>query len=107
MDKTGVGDAVVDELETIRVGSVNGVFFTEAEKENMLNRLKLLMKKKLLKIPGDDRQLITQMNEQQYEYLQPKTAQERIHLKFKHPSIVIIVSLFRNLYFSSINVRAI
>jgi|GEM_PF-3136420 phage FluMu gp28-like protein len=57
MDKTGVGDAVVDELETIRVGSVNGVFFTEAEKENMLNRLKLLMEKKLLEIPGDDRQL--------------------------------------------------
>jgi hypothetical protein len=25
------------------------------------------------------------MNEQQYEYLQPKTAQERIHLKFWHP----------------------
>lgn len=66
VDKTGMGDAVADELETIRVGSVNGVFFTEAEKENMLNRLKLLMKKKLLKIPGDDRQLITQINEQQY-----------------------------------------
>ncbi|HVP16738.1 MAG TPA: hypothetical protein VMT42_05170 [candidate division Zixibacteria bacterium] len=25
------------------------------------------------------------MNEQQYEYLQPKTARKRIHLKFWHP----------------------
>jgi len=29
--------------------------------------------------------LIAQMNEQQYEYLQPKTAREHIHLKFWHP----------------------
>jgi hypothetical protein len=43
------------------------------------------MEKKLLKIIGDDKALIAQMNEQQYEYLQPKTAQERIHLKFWHP----------------------
>ena len=42
---------------------------TETEKENRL----------------DDKTLIAQMNEQQYEYLQPKTAQERIHLKFWHP----------------------
>jgi len=28
---------------------------------------------------------IAQINEQQYEYLKPKTAQERIHLKFWHP----------------------
>jgi phage FluMu gp28-like protein len=85
VDKTGVGDAVVDELETIQVGNVNGVFFTEAEKENLLNRLRLLMEKNLLKIPGDDQQLITQMNEQQYEYQEPKTTRERIHLKFWHP----------------------
>jgi hypothetical protein len=51
----------------------------------MLNHLKMLMEKNLLKIPGDYQQLITQMNEQQYEYLQPKTARERIHLKFWHP----------------------
>lgn len=40
---------------------------------------------KQLNIQGTDRQLITQINEQQYEYLKPNTAQERIHLKFKHP----------------------
>jgi hypothetical protein len=85
VDKTGVGDAIVDELERIYVRNIRGVFFTDVEKENMLNNLKLLMEKKLLKILGDDKQLIVQINEQQYEYLQPKTAQERIHVKFRHP----------------------
>jgi len=85
VDKTGIGDAIVDELEEIEVPNIKGVFFTEAEKENMLNYLKPLMEKHKLKILGDDAQLITQTNEQQYEYLRPKTAQERIHLKFWHP----------------------
>jgi hypothetical protein len=85
IDKTGIGDAIVDEMERIDVRNIQGVFFTDVEKENMLNHLKLLMEKKLLKIPGDDKQLIAQINEQQYEYLQPKTVQERIHLKFRHP----------------------
>jgi hypothetical protein len=85
VDKGGIGDAVVDELQRIHIRSVEGIFFTDAEKENMLNNLKLLMEKKLLKILGDDKQLIAQMNEQQCEYTQPKTAQERIHMKFWHP----------------------
>jgi len=85
VDKTGVGDAVVDELQRIYVRNIQGVFFTDIEKEDMLNHMKLLMEKKQLKILGDDKQLIAQINEQQYEYLQPKTAQERIHLKFWHP----------------------
>ena len=51
----------------------------------MLNDVKLLMEKKRLKIAGDDKTLIMQLNEQEYAYLQPRTAQERIHLKFWHP----------------------
>lgn len=85
VDKTGIGDAVVDELENLDVSNVVGVFFTDAEKENMLNYLKLVMEKKLLRINGEDKQLIAQINEQQYEYLKPSTAQERIHIKFYHP----------------------
>ena len=85
VDKTGVGDAVVDELENIDIPDVKGVFFTDVEKENMLNYLKLLMEKKQLQIRGEDKQLIAQINEQQYEYLKPNTAQERIHLRFRHP----------------------
>jgi hypothetical protein len=85
VDKSGVGDVVVDELNGINIRALEGVLFTDVEKENMLNNLKLLMEKKLLKIVGDDTALIAQINEQQYEYMQPKTAQERIHLKFWHP----------------------
>ena len=85
VDKGCIGDAVIDELNNIQIPAVEGVFFTDTQKENMLNNLKLLMEKKLLKIAGDDKTLIAQINEQQYEYLQPKTAQERIHLKFWHP----------------------
>lgn len=86
VDKTGIGDAIVDELSALEIPNVKGIFFTDMEKETMLNYLKLLMEKRVLKILGDDKQLISQMNEQQYEYLKPKTAQERIHLKFWHPS---------------------
>ena len=78
VDKTGVGDAVVDELENIDIPDVKGVFFTEVEKENMLNYLKLLMEKKQLQIRAEDKELMVQINEQQYEYIKPKTAQERI-----------------------------
>jgi phage FluMu gp28-like protein len=85
VDKTGIGDAVVDEFENLDVQDVKGVFFTDAEKENMLNYLKLLMEKRQLGIQGSDKQLIAQINEQQYEYLKPSTAQERIHIKFRHP----------------------
>jgi len=67
VDKSGIGDAIVDELNSIHIRAVEGVFFTDVEKENMLNNLKLLMEKKLLKIVGDDKALITQINEQQYE----------------------------------------
>ena len=85
VDKTGIGDAVVDELDDIGIPEVKGVFFTDIEKENMLNYLKLLMEKKQLKLQGSDKQLIAQINDQQYEYLKPDTAQERIHIKFYHP----------------------
>jgi hypothetical protein len=85
VDKGGIGDAIVDELRRANIYGVEGIFFTDVEKESMLNTLKLLMEKRVLKITADDKALITQINEQQYEYLQPKTAQERIHLKFWHP----------------------
>jgi hypothetical protein len=85
VDKTGIGDAVVDELEAAEIPEVRGVFFTDAEKENMLNYLKLLMEKRQLRINGEDRQLVAQVNEQEYEYLRAGTARERLHLKFWHP----------------------
>jgi phage FluMu gp28-like protein len=85
IDKTGVGDPVVDELANTSIPEVKGIFFTDVEKENMLNYLKLLMEKKLLQIRAADKELMVQMNEQQYEYIRPGSAQERLHLHFHHP----------------------
>ncbi|MBE0512826.1 hypothetical protein IBX38_07230 [Candidatus Bathyarchaeota archaeon] len=85
VDKTGVGDALVDEIQEIGIQNTEGLFLTDRWKEEIFTHLKLLMEHKRLSIPGDDAQLITQINEQQYEYLKPRTAQERIHLKFWHP----------------------
>jgi len=85
VDKTGVGDVIVDEMHEIGIPDVEGLLFTDRSKEEILTYLKLLMEQKKLGILADDAELISQMNEQQYEYLQPKTARERIHLKFWHP----------------------
>ena len=85
VDKTGVGDAIVDEIDEIGIPNVKGLVFTDRSKEEIFTYLKLLMEQKKLSILPDDAELISQMNEQQYEYLQPKTARERVHLKFWHP----------------------
>jgi len=86
VDKTGVGDAIVDELQQIGIQNTQGLFLTDRWKEEIFTHLKLLMEQKKLNILPDDTQLITQINTQQYQYLKPKTAQERIHLKFWHPT---------------------
>jgi len=86
IDKTGVGDAVVDEMKNINLPNVEGLFLTDRWKEEIFTYLKLLMEKKHIALLGDDMQLISQINEQQYEYFKPKTAQQRIHLKFWHPT---------------------
>jgi len=85
VDKTGVGDVIVDEMERIGLSNVKGLVLTDPSKEEILTYLKLLMEQKKLGILSDDAELIAQINEQQWEYLQPKTARERVHLKFWHP----------------------
>lgn len=85
VDKTGVGDVIVDEIEEIGIRNVNGMFLTDRWKEEIFTYLKLLMEQKKLSILSDDAELIAQINEQQYEYTQPKKAKKHIHLKFWHP----------------------
>jgi len=85
VDKTGIGDVLVDEMENLGLSNVKGLVFTDRWKEEILTFMKLLMEQKKLGILSDDSELIAQINEQQYEYLQPKTAREHIHLKFWHP----------------------
>jgi len=43
------------------------------------------MEQRKLGILPDDSALISQMNEQQFEYTQPKTAREHVYMKFRHP----------------------
>ena len=85
VDKTGVGDAILDEIQQLGIQNAEGLFLTDKWKEEIFTHLKLLMEQKHLSILPTDKQLITQINQQQYEYLKPKTAQERIHLKYWHP----------------------
>ncbi|MEM3731159.1 MAG: hypothetical protein QW667_04365 [Candidatus Bathyarchaeia archaeon] len=85
VDKTGVGDVIVDEMKEVGLKNVEGLFLTEGVKEKILVYLKLLMEHGKLAIPSDDTELIAQINEQQYEYQQPKKAKQHIHLKFWHP----------------------
>jgi phage FluMu gp28-like protein len=85
VDKTGVGDAIQDEIQQLGIQNTEGLFLTDKWKEEIFTYLRLLMEQKNLSMVPDDKQLITQINEQQYEYLKPKTAQERIHLKYWHP----------------------
>jgi phage FluMu gp28-like protein len=61
------------------------LFLTDRWKEETLTYLKLQMEQKKLALLPDDTELITQINEQQYEYQQPKKPQKHIHLKFWHP----------------------
>ena len=76
---------VVDELDEVGIHNVEGLFLTDRWKEEIFTYLKLLMEQKRFGILSDDAELIAQINEQKYEYLQPKTARERVHLKFWHP----------------------
>jgi len=74
-----------DEATGVGLFNVKGLTFIDRWKEEILTYVKLLMEQKKLGILSDDAELICTMNEQQYEYLQPKTAQEHINLKFWHP----------------------
>lgn len=71
-------------MEEIGIGNVKGLVLTDRWKGEILTHLKLLMEQKKLGILSDDADLIAQMNEQHYEYLQPRQ-HANIHLKFWHP----------------------
>jgi hypothetical protein len=85
VDKTGVGDAIIDEMQETGLHNTKGIFLTDRWKQEILTHLKLLMEQQKLALLPDDTQLITQINEQQYEYQQPKKAQAHINLRFWHP----------------------
>jgi phage FluMu gp28-like protein len=72
-------------LEQVDLSNVNGLVFTDKWKQEILTYLKSLTEQRNLGIVPDDSALISQMNEQQFEYTQPKTARGHVHMKFRHP----------------------
>jgi phage FluMu gp28-like protein len=78
VDKTGIGEPVLDELKAQGFTNVQGLTFTVKTKEELLTTLKLAMEQKRLKLPYH-RRLCQQINEQQYEYSRSG------HLRFSHP----------------------
>jgi hypothetical protein len=78
IDQTGVGEPITEELKNQDITNTEGITFTTQTKEKLLNNLKLAMQKNKLRLPYN-RQLIEQINQQQYEYT--KTG----HLTFTHP----------------------
>ena len=83
VDKGGAGEPVIEELRRNGINT-EGLFFTEAIKEELLSNLKLKMEQSKGAL-AQYQPLVAQMSEQQYEYRNPKTAHERVHLHFYHP----------------------
>ena len=79
VDQTGVGEPVLEEIRNQGLGNVEGVKFTIQTKEELLSSLKIIMEQSRLAIPYQ-RQLCTQINEQQYAYSKSG------HLQFSHPA---------------------
>ena len=79
IDKSGVGEAVAEEIKAQGLANAGGQSFTLQSKAEMLGYLKVKMQQGLFKMPYD-RRLCEQINEQRFEYT--KSGQ----LKFWHPT---------------------
>jgi phage FluMu gp28-like protein len=79
IDKSGVGEAVTEEIKAQGLANAEGQTFTAQSKGEMLGYLKVKMQQGLFRMPYD-RRLCEQINEQRYEYM--KSGQ----LKFWHPT---------------------
>lgn len=76
IDETGIGSGPVDTLKEDGL-PIEGIIFTLQKKEEMYNNLKLLMQKKELKIPNNEK-LLNQMADLQYDFTSN-------HLRIYHP----------------------
>lgn len=79
IDKSGVGEAITEEIKAQGLANAEGQSFTVQSKGEMLGYLKVKMQQGLLKMPYD-RRLCEQINEQRFEYT--KSGQ----IKFWHPT---------------------
>jgi len=78
VDKTGLGDPIVEDMIQSGISNVEGINFTEQKKEEIATVLKRSMVEKHLKIPYDP-DLINELNVERFEI----TKAGRIH--FSHP----------------------
>lgn len=78
IDKSGVGEAVTDEIKNQGLNNAEGASFSGEKKAEYLAHLRIKMEQGEFKMPYD-RRLCQQINEQQYEY----TKSGRLH--FWHP----------------------
>lgn len=67
IDRTGVGDAVVEDLERmgLNIGDDGAIVFTQQSRRDMLNNLSLLLQQGKIKIPNDEG-LITELEAFQF-----------------------------------------
>jgi len=79
IDKSGVGEAVTEEMKAQGLANAEGQAFTAQSKAEMLGYLKVKMQQGLFKMPYD-RKLCEQINEQRFEYTNSG------QLKFWHPT---------------------
>jgi phage FluMu gp28-like protein len=78
LDKTGLGEYIVEDARNAGVPNVEGVVFTEQRKEELATVLKEQMTGRKLWIPYDE-QLINELNTERFELT--KTG----HVHFNHP----------------------
>jgi phage FluMu gp28-like protein len=78
IDQTGVGEPILEEIHNQNIPNAEGIKFTPETKETLLTNLKLQMEQQKLAIPYN-KQLIQQINEQQYTY------NKNGHLQFTCP----------------------
>jgi len=79
VDKSGVGEPILEEIRNQNVNCVEGIKFTTKTKEELLSGLKIVMEQGRLAIPYE-RRLCQQINEQQYSYSKGAC------LQFNHPA---------------------
>lgn len=67
MDRTGVGDPIVESLERkgLDIGEEGAIVFSERSREHLLNNLAILIEQRKIKIPNDEG-LITELEAHQF-----------------------------------------
>jgi hypothetical protein len=83
VDETGIGEPILEQLTRAGVRACEGVKLNDSRKQELLGLLKLSLEQTRLALP-DDRELLSELNEQRYEYRTTGGAPGSC-LRFWHP----------------------